>query len=743
MKESLFLKLTIFTLTVFSTSTIIYVISNTTLTKEVNYVLILLNVLLIFVLLIIWRLYKKLSTSEKRYQLLSNNSPIGIIILHEEKINFINQFGLRILGIANEKEILGKPIYSLIQPEYHSNAILRLNHVFEKNQVTELIEEEWVKGDGTRVDVEVMAMPPLDTMGEKTSLTVFHDISEHKRTVNKLKDISKELKDIKFALDMASIVEITSDKGVILYVNDKFCEISKYSPEEVVGKTLRILNSGHHPSEFFRKLWNTVLNGEVWEGQVKNRAKDGSYYWVQTIIVPFIGSNGKPYQFITIRNDITAKKKAEQDIKFLATHDHLTHLYNRRTFELKLQQAIDRQENVAVLFLDLDRFKYINDSLGHGSGDRLIQLVANRLIEIIGTKAIISRQGGDEFTILYHYEDINSIQILARELVEGVKQPFYLDHREVLTTCSIGISMYPQDGIDIETLIKNADIAMYSAKENGKDDFSFYEEHMKEESIKIMKLELELRKAIEGEELLLHYQPKMKLDTKRIVGCEALIRWEHPTMGTISPVEFIPLAEETGLIDDIGLWVLKEACLQNKKWHEEGHTDFVVAVNMSVHQFKQFNIVEKIENILFETQLDARFLELEITESIAMLNEKNIVNKLYELKELGVSLAIDDFGTGYSSLQYLDKLPVDTLKIDRSFIMRIGESPNSQSTLMADAILALAQSLNLQVVAEGIETEEQLNYLKNNRCEIGQGYFISKPLPAKDLEDFLKVKITI
>lgn len=707
-----------------------------------NIILLLLNVFLVIVLFVIWRLFNGLSKSEKRYQLLTDYSPFGMMILKEDKVNFINQFGLQILGVANEKDIVGKSIFALIHSEYHPHVSSRLNHVLEQKQVTGLIEEEWLKVDGTKVNLELTVMP-FDNMGDKTSLTIFHDISEQKRNENKVKDISKELNDIKFALDMASIVEITNDKGVILYVNDKFCEISQYRAEEVVGKTLRILNSGHHPREYFKNLWDTVLRGEVWEGEVKNKAKDGSYYWVETLIVPFINSEGKPYQFITIRNDITDRKKAEQEIKFLATHDHLTRLYNRRAFEIKLQQAIDQNDSVAVLFLDLDRFKYINDSLGHTNGDRLIQLVANRLIEIVGKQATISRQGGDEFTILYKYENYDAIHELSRKLVDGIKQPFYIDHREILTTCSIGISMYPEHGNDIETLIKNADIAMYWAKEKGKDDYSFYQDHMKEKSDKIMRLELELRKALENKELLLHYQPKMDLFTKEIVGCEALIRWQHPTMGMISPADFIPLAEETGLINEIGHWVLKEACHQNKEWHDEGYTDFVVAVNMSVHQFKQSNVVKMIENVLLETRLEARYLELEITESISMLNEENIIRKLYDLKQLGVSLAIDDFGTGYSSLQYLDKLPVDTLKIDRSFIKRIGEVESLHSSLMTNAIISLAHSLNMEVVAEGIETDEQLNYLKNNHCEIGQGYFISKPLPVRELEELLRTVKTV
>ena len=427
----------------------------------------------------------------------------------------------------------------------------------------------------------------------------------------------------------------------------------------------------------------------------------------------------------------------------MAIADPLTNLPNRRKFELELQRAIDHEENVAILFIDLDRFKYVNDSLGHNTGDALIKLVADRLKKIAADHAIVSRQGGDEFTILSSFKDQASISSFAQQITQGIKLPFIIQQKEILITCSIGISIFPENGHDIETLMKNADVAMYWSKDNGKDHYSFYQDHMKETSVKVMKFEWELRKAVENQEFILHYQPKIDLATDHIVGCEALIRWEHPTMGTISPAEFIPLAEETGLINQIGEWVLREACLQNKKWHDAGHKEFQVAVNISVHQLKQANIVTMIKNILTETQLDARFLELEMTESISMLNEQNEVEKLYAIKKLGVSLAIDDFGTGYSSLKYLDKLPVDTLKIDKTFVDEIGRSNHNKSSLMLNAIISLANSLKLAVVAEGIETEQQLYYLKNNHCNLGQGYLISKPVPAQQLETLIKNTNTV
>lgn len=705
------------------------------LTTE-NIVLTLLNILFIVVLIFTWRLFVSLSKSERKYRLLIDHSPIGIMIVKDEKVNFLNDYARKILGCSKENTIIGGSIFSCIHPSYFSKVKDRLDNVYLQKGAQELTEEKWIDLNGNSINVEVITIPFV-TEGGNTSLTVFRDITAYKQSKNEMEHIYKELNDIKAALDRSSIVEIANNDGVIQYVNDRFCELAKYHKEELLGKTYRIINSGYHSKEFFQELWQTIKSGRVWEGQVRNRAKDGSLYWVDTTIIPFINSYGKPYQYLTIRNDITERKKVEEEMKIMATHDHLTHLSNRTVFEYELQQAIERKESVAVLFLDLDRFKYINDSLGHSIGDKLLKLVANRLKKLVDKNAIVSRQGGDEFTILVRNNSKDFIGNLAKEIIEKIKQPYFISQKEIVITCSIGISFSTEDGDGIDTLMRNADIAMYWSKENGKDGYSFYEQFMKEKSDRIMNLELDLRKAIENEEFMLFYQPKMDLRTDEIIGCEALIRWNHPTLGIVSPAEFIPLAEETGLINQIGEWVIRESCKQNKKWHEAGFKDFVIGVNISAHQFKQDNLVEMIESILTEINLDARFLELEITETISMLSEELVLQKLNSLKTLGVSIAVDDFGTGYSSLQYLNKLPVDTLKIDKSFIDNIGSCYDVTSYLMTNAIINLARSLNMRIVAEGIETGEQMNYLKQYQCDIGQGYYISRPLIINEFEDFL------
>lgn len=704
-----------------------------------NLLIIGINLLFIIMLLFAWGLLSKLSKSEKRYRLLVDHSPLGIMIYKDKNIHFINNFAAKALGYSNKKEILGKLVFTFVHPDYHQTINSRINQIHEHNQVLDLVEEKFIRKDGTTIFVEVMGIP-FQVMGEKTVMAIFRDITEQKQSENKFEHIYNELKDIRMALEISSVVEITDNSGKLLYVNENFCKVSQFAKEELIGKTSNLVNSNYHTKEFFQDLWGTIQDGRVWEGQVRNRAKDGTVFWLNKLIIPFINDDGQPYQHLAISYDITDAKNAETEIQKMAIHDPLTNLPNRRKFERELLQVINDEESVAILFIDLDRFKYVNDSLGHSAGDDLIRLVAKRLKKIVGSKAIVSRQGGDEFTILYPYKDKASISYFAKKITQEIKKPFIIQQKEILITCSIGISLFPENGHDIETLMKNADVAMYWSKDNGKDHFSFYQDHMKETSAKIMKLEWELRKAVENQEFILHYQPKIDLNTDMIVGCEALIRWEHPTMGTVSPAEFIPLAEETGLINQIGEWVLREACRQNKKWHDAGFTEFQVAVNISVHQLKQANIVTMIKNILTETNLDARFLELEMTESISMLNDKNEMEKLYAIKKLGVSLAIDDFGTGYSSLKYLDKLPVDTLKIDKTFIDEIGRTNHNKSSTMLNAIISLANSLKLKVVAEGIETTEQLQYLKKNNCNLGQGYLISKPVPAEQLQHLIKTE---
>jgi len=428
-------------------------------------------------------------------------------------------------------------------------------------------------------------------------------------------------------------------------------------------------------------------------------------------------------------------------LKEQALNDPLTNLPNRIMFHEKLDAAIkdarSHHHKVAVMFIDLDRFKFINDTLGHDVGDSLLIMVSERLKEADYTNtAIISRLGGDEFTVILPYlTEVHDLMPLLELMISTLSRPYQIGEHNIRVTASIGVSIFPNDGEEIDTIIKCADMAMYKAKQEGKNNFQFYNVAIEEIIAKRMKLETYLRKAVEEEQFSLQYQPKVNIHTGNVVGMEALIRWEHPLIGFIPPSEFIPLAEDTGLIIPIGEWVLRTACSDNKKWQEAGYEPLVVAVNLSAHQFQQPFFVEYIKDVLHETKLDPQYLELEITESFALHQIDTAIKKLKELKRMGVKISIDDFGTGYSSLSYLKKFPIDTLKIDKSFVDDILNE--SDDAAIATAIVSLAQSLNLNVVAEGVETEDQLNFLKKLGCNDMQGFLYSRPLAKEKFEEFL------
>jgi len=441
------------------------------------------------------------------------------------------------------------------------------------------------------------------------------------------------------------------------------------------------------------------------------------------------------------RTEERIRQQAEETINHLAYYDALTGLPNRALFNdrlaMALVQAQRHQRKLAVLFLDLDRFKTINDTLGHAMGDRLLQGVAQRLTSCVREGDTVARLGGDEFMLLLpgieHVEDVAKI---VQRVLEVLKPSFNFDGQEFHITSSIGIALYPNDSEDAEALLKNADTALHRAKEQGRNNYQFYIPSMNATSFERLILENNLRRALERKEFVLYYQPQVSLLTKRIVGMEALLRWQHPELGLVPPRKFIPLAEETGLIGSLGEWVLQTACAQNKAWQEVGFPPLRVAVNLSAHLFRQQGLVETVARVLKETRLNPHYLELEVTEGTLMENAEATVSTLRKLKEMGVHLSIDDFGTGYSSLSYLRRFPIDTLKIDQSFVWDISSDPDDAT--IARLIIAMAHSLKLKVVAEGVETEEQLSFLRFHQCDELQGYLFSKPVPAEAFTQLLQ-----
>lgn len=455
-------------------------------------------------------------------------------------------------------------------------------------------------------------------------------------------------------------------------------------------------------------------------------------YWY-TIVY---GKHNEIDGLIGVAIDITERKRAEDRLVQLANYDALTGMPNRALFRDRLTHAIAQAHRnkrlMALLFLDLDRFKMINDSLGHHVGDELLKAVAERLKCNARANDTVARLGGDEFTVILEgVTDIEDPTTVARKILDVMSKPFYLDGHEVFVTASLGITVYPLDGRNIDDLLKNADTAMYRAKEQGRNNYQFYTEDMNAQAVEHLILESSLRHALERHEFILHFQPQVDLHSREITGMEALLRWAHPEFGLLQPAQFIPLAEETGLITSIGTWVLEAACTQAVAWQSEGLANVRIAVNLSARQFRQENLVEIVSKTLADTGLNPQFLELEITESFLLDNVDSAISTLKKLHNLGVQISIDDFGTGYSSLSYLRRLPLNSLKIDQSFVHDI--SAKNDDAAIAEAIIAMAQSLRLRVMAEGVETEEQLYFLRTRGCDYGQGFLICRPIPAEEI----------
>ncbi|MCT4563208.1 MAG: EAL domain-containing protein [Maledivibacter sp.] len=569
---------------------------------------------------------------------------------------------------------------------------------------------------------------------EKSNARLEKEINERIIIENELRQSEERYRKLVELLPNGIVVHV---KGIIIFSNTAFAKlVGEDNSENLIGRNLLdfIHPKYHKMAKDHVKYVNMGSTVKFIEEQLIR--VNGKVIDIEAAGAAI--SHNSNSEILVIVQDISDRKKAEKKIKYLAYHDALTGLPNRYFLNNYLVQLLNNKDNrnqkIAIMFIDLDRFKIINDTLGHSFGDIVLQLVAKRLTKCVRKGDNVCRQGGDEFIILL--EDVNQKKIskIAQRIIDEFTYPFTVNGHEIFTSPSIGISLYPTDGYDVESLIKCADMAMYSAKESGKNSFKFYNTKLSEKISRKMDLENGLRRALDNDEFILYYQPQFDLNTHEILGMEALIRWNHPQFGLIPPNEFIPLAEEIGLIIDIGKWVLKTACRQNKIWHEAGFPSIHIAVNISALQFQHNNFIETIEKVLKDTKIDSKYLELEITESI-MQNIEELTVVLNTLKTIGVQLSIDDFGTGYSSLSILQHLPIDTLKIDQSFINGIMIDMNTAA--IVNTIIDIGKNLKLNVIAEGIETPEQELYLKENSVFIGQGYLLCKPLPAEEIEKIL------
>lgn len=604
-------------------------------------------------------------------------------------------------------------------------------------------EYRFQAGDGTHrwMRAEWMRLDGSD--GEAAEIIGYWtDITDFKRKERALRLTERHLATV-LETSSDAIISVDEDQH-IRHFNRGAAVIFGYTAEEVAGQPLDVLLP-EHVREAYRQYIRSFaaepgsMRMMADRAEITGRRKDGSEFPARASISKINTADG--ILFNVILRDVTERKHFEFQLTYLATHDDLTGLPNRNLLQDRLEQSLVHARRsgrmVAVLFFDIDRFKTINDSLGHDAGDQLLCRVAKRLLGCVRESDTVARLGGDEFVIvLADLTRRSDVTLVARKIHDALIQPMVISEQELFVTGSIGISLYPNDGKDLQALLMNADSAMYRAKDQGRNNFQFYTQKMNARALDRLMLESGLRHALVRNEFLLHYQPLVNLHSGNIIGLEALLRWERPGQGLIQPADFIPLAEETGLVVSIGEWVLRTACKQVALWNKTFDADLRIAVNLSAQQFEQRNVVETISRVLRDTGLKPDCLELELTERIVMQNASDSIATLQQLSAMGTKLAIDDFGTGYSCLNYLKRLPIDTIKIDQSFVRDITTDPDVAA--IARSIITLSHSMKLDVIAEGVETESQLGFLRNNRCDHMQGYYFSKPLPADKLSRLLE-----
>ena len=637
------------------------------------------------------------------------------------------------------------PIFGIDNQDFDGdyNAYLNATHPEDKQALTEKLSATVKSGSDFEVEHRIL-WPDQSTRWVYCSGNVLRDTSgKALRMTGFVLDVTEkhianeEMKKLSRALEQtADSVMIVNNKGIIEYINKAFEKMSGFSQEELIGNKPSILKSGMHNTDFYHQLWATLLKGKIYNNIITNRKKDGTLYDEERTITPLTDENNKITHFVATGRDITERKQIHERLQYLAHHDVLTGLPNRTLFIERMDYTLKRcareSGKIALLFLDIDHFKNINDTLGHEVGDLLLKQLALRLQETLRECDLIARIGGDEFLILLdNISSIDDITYIAKKILTVFSSAFRIEERELFVTTSIGISVSPTDGSDTQTLLKNADIAMYRSKEQGRNTFQFYSADMSSRALQRLSLETSLRYALENDEFTLYYQPQLSLHTHKIIGVEALLRWQHPEIGMVSPLDFIPLLEETGLIKPVGEWIIKTACHQARQWHIDFDNSLKVAINISNHQINSGELKNTLEKILKETEVDSTMIELEITES-AIMEDTPLTRSVFNaIDKMGFQIALDDFGTGYSSLSYLQRYPFDTIKIDRSFIRDI--TSNDDDAAITKAIIAMANNLNLAVVAEGIETEEQLQFLEESRCDVIQGFHVGRPVPAEEI----------
>ena len=689
--------------------------------------------------------HNSLRESGRRYRMLAES--ISDVILSTDaqvKLNYISPSILQVFGYSPEWVLANgfQPIAANPTQLERLEALLHRvqGAIGEPKRLAELRENgepqlfslDCLHADGHKIPVELRIALMWDDHGRFEGLLgVARDMSQQRRAEREMRMAATV-----FEHSTAAIM-VTDPAGYIVQINDSFSRLTGYSAEEVLDQLPRLLTADRQEANQLKHVLDSLRKSGSWEGEILQKRKNGELYPSWVGITAVHDEEGDLVSFVCFFSDISERKASERRIHRLAYYDALTHLPNRTLFQDRLHtallQAERHQQWVVLMFLDLDRFKPINDSLGHAAGDRMLKEVAERLSHCVSDDDTVARMGGDEFTLLLpgqrdREKALKQAIQVAEQILSSLARPFTLEGREFFVTASIGVALSPQDGAELSQLMKNADTAMYHAKEMGKNNFQFYQAEMNARALERLELESDLRRAIEQEEFVLHYQPQFTGDGRRLTGAEALLRWQHPKRGLIPPAEFVPVLEELGLVAQVGDWLLEQACLQLRAWHRDKVRVPKISVNLSARQFADGQLGERIAGILEDTGIAPACLELELTESILMSDVSQAMQILQGLKRLGLAIAVDDFGTGYSSLNYLKQFPIDVLKIDRSFVD--GLPHGEQDAQIARAIIAMAHSLNLMVIAEGVESHEQLEFLREHGCDEVQGFLFGRPVPA-------------
>ena len=679
---------------------------------------------------------------EERLHLLSTaveQSPVSVIITDAEaNIQYVNPRFSEVTGYTREEVIGQNP--RILQSKVTSREVYRdmwdtltsggILHGLLANQ----------RKNGEVYWEEAHIAPVTDASGAITHYVgVKLDITARRQA-------EEELQLAALVYQNSSEAMLVADaNNRIVAVNPAFTEITGYTAEEAIGQTPKFLSSGRQMPAFYQAMWHAIDTTGQWRGEIWNRRKNGEAYVEWLTINTIYGEDGTVHRRAALFSDITQKKENEELIWIQANFDPLTGLPNRRMFHDRLQQEIRKAHRanlpLALMFLDLDRFKEVNDTLGHGMGDQLLKEAAQRITHCLRETDTVARLGGDEFiVILSELDKLDSTESVTQDVLQKLAEPYQLDDEVVYVSASIGITLFPEDGIEIDTLLKNADQAMYAAKNAGRSRFSYFTQAMQEAAQARMRLTNDLRDALAGNQLMIYYQPIVDLATGAIQKAEALIRWQHPTGGLISPAEFIPIAEDTGLIVDIGDWVFHESARQVARWRTMHHAEFQISINKSPVQFHRDSDLQRHNtwlNYLRQLELPGQSIVMEITEGLLLDASYTVTEQLLSYRDAGIQVPLDDFGTGYSSLSYLKKFDIDYLKIDQSFIRNLTADSNDMA--LCEAIIVMAHKLGIKVIAEGVETAEQRDLLIAANCDYGQGYLFSRPVPAREFEELLQV----